>query len=364
VIPTLFGALVVLLGQITGAGSIYVNHPSLLTGDDEGQVLDETARGFNAEAAFKLAADVSPNVSANAKVCFGCHGFHADMAYFDWHVADEFNVRAGRFPVPFGEFYLRHDPANHRAATKPLPYTMGRMLRRKQFNLAVAPQPYPDNGVELFGTLRTGGPELSYSAYAVGGLKGESGELDYIRSRSEYFTDNNRTPTMGGRLVAAFPDLPVHMLRWVAIGFSGLYGKYDDEGDLASWMVGADLYVRYGKLNVIAEVMSRRTEIPDRPDLFQQELVDLWNQRDGFYVQTDGPVSRYVEWLFRFDGFRRRGPVLLGVDLDDESSILRYTFGLNLIPTTGVKVKANYELWAFDDFPAEHIVHTGLVGTF
>jgi hypothetical protein len=358
----LIGALVALLGDITGAGSIYVNEPTLLSGHDD--VLDPTDRGLNAEAAFKIAADVSPHVSANAKVCFGCHGFNTDMAYFDWHLADEFNVRAGRFGVPFGDFYLRHDPANHRTTTKPLPYVMGRMLRSRQFNLAVVPEPWPDNGVELFGTLRTGGPELSYSAYAVAGLKGESGEFDYVRSRSEYFTDNNRTPTLGGRVVLAFPDLPMDMLRWVALGFSGLYGRYDDDGKLDYWMVGADLYARYGKVNLLAEALTRRTQIPDRQDLFQQKLVDLWNQRDGFYVQVDGPFNAYLEWLFRFDGFRRDGPVLRGTDLPPHTGVLRYTAGINVIPTTGVKIKADYEWWAFEDFPAEQILHTGLVGTF
>ena len=85
--------------------------------------------GFTTEAALKLAADVSDHLSANVKVCYGCHGFELPMAYFDYRVADELVVRAGRFSPSFGAFNIRHDPANHVTSDKPLPYDMGRMLR-------------------------------------------------------------------------------------------------------------------------------------------------------------------------------------------------------------------------------------------
>src|SRR5947207_486117 len=69
--------------------------------------------GFTSEVALKLAVDVSERLSANVKVCHGCHGFELPMAYFDYRVADELNVRVGRFSPSFGAFNLRHDPANH-----------------------------------------------------------------------------------------------------------------------------------------------------------------------------------------------------------------------------------------------------------
>lgn len=360
----------VLLADINVAGSIYVNQPTLVTpvtDDEQAAVLGDTNYGLNAEVAFKVVADVSEHVSASAKVCFGCHGFMADMAYFDYTVVDAFNLRVGRFPVPFGEFYLRHDPANHRSATKPLPYEMGRMLRRNQFNLAVLPEPYPDNGVELFGTLRGESVELSYSAYAVAGLKGDegTGDLDFIRSRSEYFSDNNRTPAVGGRASLSFPHLPVEGLRWLSLGASGMWGRYDDLDELTYLLAGVDLYTRYERVNLRAEVMFRRTEIPDRPLRFRQEIDDLFTQREGFYLEFDGPLFDRFEWVARFDGFRRVGALLTTSDLEDtDSNILRYTAGFNVIPTTGIKLKIAYEFWRFSEFPVAQIVHTGLVGTF
>src|SRR5262249_42536139 len=70
--------------------------------------------GFTTEASLKLSADVGDHVSGQVKVCFGCHGFELGMAFVDLRVADELNFRIGRFSPTFGEFPLRHDPANHR----------------------------------------------------------------------------------------------------------------------------------------------------------------------------------------------------------------------------------------------------------
>ncbi|HEX8789807.1 MAG TPA: hypothetical protein VF765_02565, partial [Polyangiaceae bacterium] len=107
--------------------------------------------GFTLEAALKLTADLSDHLSANVKVCYGCHGFEADMAYFDVRVIDELSFRVGRFSPSFGSFNIRHDPANHRLSDKPLPYDMGRMLRLRTWNLGVLPSPFPDNGLEIDG---------------------------------------------------------------------------------------------------------------------------------------------------------------------------------------------------------------------
>lgn len=357
-----------LFGDVNVAGSVYLHHPTLFADDDESEAaLGSTMKGLNAEAALKVVADVGDSVSASAKICYGCHDFTADMAYVDWFVDDAFNVRFGRFPVPFGEFYLRHDAANHRSATKPLPYEMGRMLRRAEFNLAIVPEPYPDNGVELFGTFRGEKVELAYNAYAVSGLKGSAAvaDLDFVQSRQVFYADNNRTPTVGGRLTLSFPRLPIESWRWLSIGSSAMWGYYDDADDLDFLMVGVDLYTRIGRLNVRGEAMFRRTAIPDDPERFQQRLRDLFVQREGFYLQVDGPLSGIVEWLARVDGFRRAGPLLIGAALPStDSTIMRGTAGLNLVPSTGIKMKLNYEFWRFSDFPDAHMLHTGLVGTF
>lgn len=359
-------ALIAGLGaDVNVAGSIYLNQPTLFGKD--ASALGATAKGINAETSFKMVADVNDQVNVVSKVCFGCHGFMAGMAYVDWNISDNFGLRAGRFPVPFGQFYLRHDPANHRSATKPLPYAMGRMLRDAAFNLGVVPQPYPDNGVEIHGTTEGELLELGFHLYAVQGLKGNQavGDLDFKQSRStEFFADNNRTPTVGGRVTVGFPSLPGTAWRFLQLGMSAMYGYYDTDDTLFYAMGGVDMYTRIKKLNLRAEILFRRTAVPDQPDLFSQVLDDLYVQREGFYAQADGPVTRKLEWLFRIDGLRRSGPTTLGSELSTDSKILRYTGGLNVLPVKGFKIKFNYEYWTFNDFRDEQILHTGFVGTF
>src|SRR5690349_2558132 len=63
-----------------------------------------TFGAFTGEFAFKLAVDISEQASANVKVCYGCHGFELAMAYFDYRLADELNLRVGRFSPTFGAF--------------------------------------------------------------------------------------------------------------------------------------------------------------------------------------------------------------------------------------------------------------------
>src|SRR5688572_27408069 len=109
------------------------------------------------------------------------------MAFFDLRVADELNFRVGRFTPSFGEFPLRHDPANHRTSDKPLVYDMGRMLRLREWGMSVLPAPYVDHGLEINGTHWFGDDvQLDYAVYGVAGLKGptDATDVDYIQSRS------------------------------------------------------------------------------------------------------------------------------------------------------------------------------------
>src|SRR4029077_10699995 len=160
--------------------------------------------GFTLEANEKVSIDVSEHLSANVKVCFGCHGFELDMAYADYRFADELNLRVGRFSPAFGGFNLRHDVANHKRSKKPLPYDMGRMLRLRAWNLGVLPSPFPDNGIEVGGTHWFGDTtQFDYAVYAIEGFKtNQAHPLDFPfgLSRMPYYGDKNSRPAVGGRL--------------------------------------------------------------------------------------------------------------------------------------------------------------------
>src|SRR6266850_7841764 len=101
------------------------------------------------------------------------------MAFFEYRASNEFRVRIGRMTPAFGSFPLRHDPANHLTSDKPLPYDMGRMLRRNDWNEGILPAPWVDNGIELGGTHFWDGGQVDYAVYAVGGPKGGPGSTDF-----------------------------------------------------------------------------------------------------------------------------------------------------------------------------------------
>jgi len=340
---------------------------------------DDVARrmafdGFTAELALKLAVDFSDHVSANVKMCYGCHGFELPMAFFDVRVADELNFRMGRFIPAFGDFPLRHDPANHRASDKPLPYDMGRMLRLREWGMSVLPAPYVDNGLEVNGVHWFGEDvQIDYAAYAVGGFKGgaDATDLDFIQSRSGalYYVDNNSRPSLGGRL--AMTANLTDRVAWT-VGASGMRGTYDPGNELVYAILGADSTLRFDRLTLRGEYLVRRTEMArggDPASRFRygpgpDGTYDRHFLKDGFYVEAERPFGRSLELLARFDGMTRVGNVVSSSPLRDESAVLRYTLGANFLLDRALRLKVSGEFYDFSDFDDEVATHVGLAGSF
>ena len=220
-----------------------------------------TFDGFTMEAALKLSVNVNEHVSSNVKLCLGCHGFDADMFYFDFRALDELNLRIGRFSPSFGAFILRHDPANQKLTDKPLPYDMGRMLRKTAWNNGVLPNPFPDNGAELNGTHWFGDRvQLDYALYAIMGFKNDTAQyptdFDFTEEHSpNYLVDNNGRPTVGGRLAMT---VKTGSASDVGFGASAQYGVYDPHDRFNYLIAGGDLSIRIHRTNLRMEYLLRR----------------------------------------------------------------------------------------------------------
>ena len=358
-------------GERNFAGSAQLDYLSVPTHADARDIVFD---GFTTELSLKLAVDVTEHVAANVKTCYGCHGFEMGQAFMDLRVADELVVRVGRFTPAFGDFPVRHDPANHRTSDKPLPYDMGRMLRLREFGMSVLPAPYVDNGLELRGTLTLGeAAELDYAAYVIGGLRGgaDATDVDFIQSRSGalYYVDNNSRPSAGGRLALA---LRLGDEGSVKLGASGLYGSYDPDRELDYLVVGSDLVLRWASWTLRAEYLLRRTEMAlgsDPATRFRYGPgpggdYDDWFIKDGFYVETDFAASDSLELVARWDGMRRLGNVPVGSPLRSRSAMLRYTLGANWRLPRSMRVKLSGEAYDFSDFEDEVALHLGMVAVF
>ncbi len=351
------------------AGSLQTNYLWVATDRDARQ---HTFDGMTNELSLKVAVDFTDNVSANVKLCYGCHGVELGMAFVDLRVADELNFRVGRFTPAFGDFPLRHDPANHRTADKPLPYDMGRMLRLREYNLGVLPAPYVDQGVEISGTHWFGDDvQVDYAVHAVGGLRAgqDDLDLDWMQSRSVYYIDNNSEPAIGGRLAWTF-DLTDAVL--MTFGGSALAGHPDPARERSYLVLGADFYLRLWQLDLHAEYLIRRNEMPvgDDPDTRFRYGPDANGHyddfflKDGFYVEGTLPIATRLELVGRFDGLRRIGNVPLHSVLRKRSGLLRYTAGVNVVLDGSVRLKLSTELYDFSDFVDELAVNAGVVAAF
>jgi hypothetical protein len=352
------------------AGSLQTNYSWVPT---DTNARKQTFDGMTNELSLKVAVDFTDNVSANVKLCYGCHGFELGMAFIDLRAVDELNVRVGRFTPAFGDFPLRHDPANHRTADKPLPYDMGRMLRLRAFNLGVLPAPYVDQGIEINGTHWFGDTvQLDYAVHAIGGLRAGQNDLDvdFIQSRSVYYIDNNSEPAVGGRLALT---LNVTDDVLVTLGASGMAGHLDPQRKHAYWIAGTDLYLRLWRFDVHAEYLIRRTEYDAGADpntVFRfgpnsQGHYENYFIKDGFYVEVNAPVSNRLELVARFDGLRRIGNLTVNSPLQSRSSgLLRYTFGFNVILEGSVRLKFSAEYYDFTDFQSDVTLNGGVAAAF
>jgi len=336
----------------TFAGSVQLDEhlaPELPSSDARSAVFD----GFTTELSLKLAVDLSEHASANVKVCYGCHGVEADMAYVDLRAFDELNVRAGRFSPSFGAFNLRHDPANHKLADKPLPYDMGRMLRMRDWNMGVLPSPFPDNGVEVDGTHWFGeSAAIDYAVYAVSGFKGDDNQtdLDFVQSRNGnlYYVDNNGTPAGGGRLALTAKAGPAFD---ATLGASLMGGTFDPANRLTYVIAGSDLWLRFGQTNVRAEWLVRRQEFnASDPQLLKYQPLSptAFFAKHGAYVELEQPITADLDLVARVDGLLRLGNVSAASPLSNRALLLRYTLGASYAVTRGVRIKVAPELWHFD----------------
>ncbi|MGM0575961.1 MAG: hypothetical protein ACQEXJ_09555 [Myxococcota bacterium] len=352
------------------AGSAQLDYLFVPTED---KARDITFDGFTTELSLKLSADINEHVSVHVKTCYGCHGFEMGMAFADLRVADALTFRVGRFTPSFGDFPVRHDPANHRTSDKPLPYDMGRMLRLREWNMSILPAPYVDNGLEVRGVHGLSHTvDLEYAAYVVGGLRGaaDATDVDFSRSRSRnfYYVDNNSRPSVGGRLgLGAFFGRSS-----LELGASGMYGTYDPDNDLDYLILGADLVLRIRDWSLRAEYLLRRTQMAlgaDPASRFRygpgaDGEFDPYALKDGFYVETEYDVGEHVELVGRVDGLRRIGNVPVGSPLRKRSAVLRYTAGGVWKMHRHARLKLSAELYDFSDFRDEVAVHLGFVGAF
>jgi hypothetical protein len=321
---------------------------------------------------MKLTKDFTKDVSASVKVCYACHGFEAGLAVVEMRAVDELRLRVGRMTPSFGSFPQRHDPANHLTSDKPLPYDMGRMLHKDDWDEGILPAPWVDNGIEVTGTHFFDGGQIDYAVFAVSGPKGDSdgADFDFVQSHSpdRYYVDNNSEPSLGAR-VSGVIDMAEH--QSITLGASAMAGHYDPDRRLGFAIAGADAVVQLDSVFLRGEYLIRRTQMdlgmdpatrfkfgPDATGRF-----DDWFTKDGFYLEAEAPTGP-VTLIARWDGLRRTGNVLATSALSSYSTIYRETLAMATRLTATIRLKTSVELYQFSDFANELAIHLGIATPF
>jgi hypothetical protein len=329
------------------SGSAAMNHKSLRGVSHPEEI---ATAGSTVEWSLKATVDASDKVTINAKLCSGCHGLFMDQASMELRWREPANVEAGRINVPFGDFYLRHDPASQLLPSKPLPYEMGHMLRYQsnEFNLGVLPMPYTDSGLSVFGDHWFGqAVQLWYAVYAVNGFRSGVARDFTFKDQTNIsgYTDNNRDTSWGTHVSFSHGD--------ATLGASYLSGAYDPAAAYRYEVWGVDASMAIRALRLRYEYLERATD------------VDADGARDvlrkkGFYLQAELATGEHVTLVGRLDGLLRKGPAI-GTDNDENSGIIRGTAGVSIAPTADSALRLDYERWRFTDFDHVNVIHSAIV---
>lgn len=291
------------------------------------------------------------------RACVGCHELELQNAYADFDLNDVLSVRAGRIQIPFGGLSERTSHAQQESASRPLPYSMGHMVRGEEFNQGVLPAPIVDNGFQAsLGAWIGDGARLTVEAAAVRGFKGSDPDLDFQFSRE--YADNNGEAAGVGRITLSGGALTV--------GASTMYGHYDDAGELAYFAAGAHAALHLGALNLRVEGLGRRNEYDNGG------TEDTWSKY-GWVVQSDLELDPQLRVFVMVDGLTVEdiflGPVgpqssPIGALTDDRNTITRASFG-GVIPLyPGFLIKVSAEFWDFSDFADSWVFHFGVAAAF
>lgn len=215
--------------------------------------------------------------------------------------------------------------------------------------------------------------------------------------------DNNNDKTPGARLTFALGDLKLppplpedKELKGVQLGVSGMSGRYDLEAALPEGqdykILGTDLRFQYRRFSFTAEYVYSETDfrLPQAngkghvnfsppPDIPMNDLLPSGTEINrGYYLQAAFPIwsnktwfSEKISGILALNRLERRGPKLIfsvnsnpanklpvvafpeKITLID-TSINKYTGGLNFKINKNLILKTEYSYWAINVPPLEY----------
>jgi hypothetical protein len=265
-----------------------------------------------------------------------------EQAHVDFLLSDNYNIRAGRILTPTGIINKTHE----------LPKFNG--VERPNFSKYIIPTTWSSDGVGFFGSLN---PSLSYEAYVVAGLDGDSFSSSGIRGGRMKARQSLNEVAFTGRLdYRPFEEALANSDQSLRLGLSGFFGGLDNvdggggsgkDGEIA--MTSADF--EYSKSKFDFRGVIANTNI-DGARVFGGGVAEEmfgWYLEGAYHFWPDewktGKLKKSDATVFvRYEEYDTQHKMPSGITKDESKDIDDLTFGVNFYLTPNFVIKADYQL--------------------
>jgi len=240
-----------------------------------------------------------------------------EQAVIGYRLAEALIIKAGLFPVPFGEYNEMNRPFLTQLINPPL------------HSAGLLPYRWRDMGLLVEGETRG----FYYAAYIGNGL-GEAENLN----QSFGFVDNNKDKSRGGKVKLSLGS-------GLDVAYSTYWGKYDDQNTRQMRMSALNAVWKADFIYVLYERIWASLENPmDIQDgEGKGDLVLVAVSLDSFQ-----PFASYQKMTYQdeFHGYGFNGENIPGLGISEDKT--RWTAGVVYHPAHGVRLKIEYD-WNLEE---------------
>ncbi len=267
-----------------------------------------------------------------------------EQGYVDFLLADNFNIRAGRVLTPIGIINQHHEP------------TLFNGVERPNFSKYIIPSTWSSDGVGIFGSFS---PSLSYEAYAVAGLDGDSFTTSGIRDGRIKARPSLNDIAFTGRLdYRPFQEAFADSDQSLRLGLSGYYGGLNNidggadngngkNGQIA--LTSADFEYSISKFDFRGVIADTTVSGAREFGGGVAEGMFGWYFEGAYHFWPDewktGKLKKSDATVFvRYEEYDTQHKMPSGVAKDKSKDIDELTFGVNFYLTPNFVVKADYQI--------------------
>ncbi len=265
-----------------------------------------------------------------------------EQAYVDFLLSDKFNIRAGRLLTPVGIINQHHEP------------TLFNGVERPNFSKYIIPTTWSSDGIGFFGSLNR---SLSYEAYVVAGLNGDSFSSSGIRGGRIKSEQSLNEVAFTGRLdYRPFEEAFANSNQSLRLGLSGYFGGLDNtdggggtgkDGEIA--LTSADFEYSISKFDFRGVIANTNIDGARNFGGGVAEEMFGWYLEGAYHFWPEawktGKLKKSDATVFvRYEEYDTQYKMPSGIAKDKSKDIDELIFGVNFYLTPNFVVKADYQI--------------------